>query len=131
VPSADLPIRTLATNATTEFARWRYGFEPLHYRALDHDDGAIVFRVRRRGPTTELVQVASFGLSATQRDRAIGRAVKAAGADHGIRLGTPNPRGGMVPLPGGGPIFTWRALNEQGMPPLSNWSLAMGDIELF
>ena len=24
-----------------------------------------------------------------------------------------------------------RALNEQGMPPLSNWSLTMGDIELF
>lgn len=127
----ELPIRTIATNTSTEFARWRFGFEPLHYRVLEHGDGAIVFRIRRRGPATELVQVASFGLSPLERDRAIRAAVKLTGADHGIRIGAPNPRAQMLPLPGGGPIFTWRALNEHGMPPLSNWSLTMGDIELF
>jgi hypothetical protein len=26
-----------------------------------------------------------------------------------------------APLPGGGPVLTWRAVNDPGMPPLSNW----------
>ncbi len=127
----DLPIRTIATNTSSDFHRWRFGIQPLHYRVLEDDGGAIAFRVRRRGPALELVHVASFGLDRAEADQLTGKAVKLAGADHAIRIGEADPRTGFLPLPGGGPVFTWRALNEQGMPPLSNWSLTMGDIELF
>ncbi len=43
----------------------------------------------------------------------------------------PNPRAGYVGLPGGGPMLTWRAVNDHGFPPLANWALSLGDIELF
>ena len=43
----------------------------------------------------------------------------------------PYLRGGFLPLPGGGPIFTWRELNHTQMPPLEDWELTMGDVELF
>ena len=75
--------------------------------------------------------MASFDLDEHQTDRATISAMRAADADHAIRLGAGSLRTGFGPLPGGGPAFTWRALNESGTPPLSNWSLTMGDIELF
>ena len=31
----------------------------------------------------------------------------------------------------GGPILTWRAVCDHGPPPLSNWDLRLGDLELF
>ncbi len=98
---------------------------------VEGDGGAIVVRARRRGPALELVQLASFGLDGTSTDRLTASAMREAGADHAIRIGQGNPRTGFVPLPGGGPVFTFRALNEHGTPPLSNWALTMGDIELF
>jgi hypothetical protein len=36
-----------------------------------------------------------------------------------------------VPLPRQGPILTWRAITQTDMPPLGQWDLALGDIELF
>lgn len=130
-PSGDLPIRTLATNTTEAFYRWRFGIPVLHYRVVEGAGGAVVVRARRRGPALELVQLASFGLDRNGADRLTASVLKQAGADHAIRLGAGNPRTGFVPLPGGGPVFTFRALNEQGTPPMSNWALTMGDIELF
>ncbi len=127
----DLPIRTLATNVSEQFYRWRFGIPALNYRVVQARGGAVVVRARRRGPTLELVQLASFDLDERQTDRATISAMRAAGADHAIRLGAGSLRTGFAPLPGGGPAFTWRALNESGTPPLSNWSLTMGDIELF
>ena len=126
----ELPIRTLATNTSEAFYRWRFGLPVMHYRVVERDGGAVVVRARRRGPALELVQLASFGLSRDAADRATAAAVGEAGADHAIRLGPPNLRRGFVPLPGGGPMLTWRALETEGVPPLSNWSLTMGDIEL-
>lgn len=126
-----LPIRTLATNTTEAFDRWRFGWKELHYRVVETDGGAVVVRARRRGAALELVQVASFGLSATQSDRGLVRAARAAKADYALRLGAPRVRAGFLPLPGGGPVLTWRELNTAGLPPLSNWQLAMGDVELF
>ncbi len=113
------------------FYRWRFGTDLLHYRVVEHDDGAVVLRARRRGPALELVHVASLGLDTAQADRAMARAVRAAGADHAIRLGTARLLHGQLPLPGGGPVLTWRAVTRPGMPPLANWALTMGDIELF
>jgi hypothetical protein len=31
----------------------------------------------------------------------------------------------------GGPVLTWRTINNDGFPLLANWSLSLGDIELF
>ena len=127
----DLPIRMVATNTSDAFYRWRFGGDLLRYRVVEGDGGAVVVRGRKRGPTLELVQLASFGLDPDSADAVTNTALRRSGADHVIRLGSPNPKRGFVPLPGGGPVLTWRAVNEYGMPPLPNWSLTMGDIELF
>lgn len=123
--------RTIATNSTESFYRWRFGIPIMQYRVVEFEGGAVVVRTRRRGPALELVQLASFDLSDAQVDRATVAAVRAVGADHAVRLGPANARRGFVPPPGGGPLFTWRALHLEGAPPLSNWSLTMADIELF
>jgi glycosyltransferase involved in cell wall biosynthesis len=129
--------RTLTTHTDVgddggeAFYRWRFGTDLLHYRVVDHDDGAVVVRARRRGPALELVHVASLGLDTKAADRAMARAVRAAGADHAIRLGGARLLHGQIPLPGGGPVLTWRTVTRPGMPPLANWALTMGDIELF
>ena len=52
-------------------------------------------------------------------------------ADYAIRLGGPSPQRGFLPVPGGGPLLTWKAIHERAMPPLPNWNLQMGDIALF
>ena len=53
------------------------------------------------------------------------------GATHALRLGGPNLRRGFVNVPGAGPILTWRAVCDHGPPPLPNWDLCLGDLELF
>ena len=68
---------------------------------------------------------------AEHADRLAGRALREAGADYVLRLGAPRPGAGFLPLPGAGPVMTWRAVTDAGMPPLSNWLLGLGDIELF
>ena len=39
------------------YTAWRYGFEPLHYRAVEVRGGLAVFRVRERGPLREVAVV--------------------------------------------------------------------------
>jgi hypothetical protein len=54
------------------------------------------------------------------------------GADQVVQItDRPYRRGGFFPLPGGGPVLTWRALTESDAPSLEAWDLTMGDIELF
>ena len=64
-------------------------------------------------------------------DRVVAPALREVGADHAIRLGRADVRRGWFGLPGGGPLLTWRGANHVGMPPAPNWSLSMGDVELF
>lgn len=127
-PPAD--VRTVRTRMSEEFLRWRFATPLLGYRVVEAGTATIIVRARRRGQATELVVVARFG-SRAEGDRLAVRTAKAAGADYAIRLGGADPSTRTVPLPGGGPVLTWRAVNDQGMPPLSNWDLTMGDIELF
>jgi hypothetical protein len=47
------------------------------------------------------------------------------------RIGRPRSAGGFVPLPGQGPLLTWRALACTTMPTLRHWDLSLGDVELF
>ncbi len=48
-----------------------------------------------------------------------------------LHLGLGDVRAGFLPMPGGGPRLTWRALADPGPPPLPNWDFQLGDIELF
>ena len=48
--SGTLEARGLATSHTSEYFRWRYGFEPLHYRVIRTKAASAVVRVRQRGP---------------------------------------------------------------------------------
>lgn len=129
---AALPDVRIRTDLDVEVLRWRYGFGPLHYRGIREAGGIGLFRLRRRGPATECV----VGHLLAPDERAAGvllrRIAKVSGADQVLQLtDRPHWRGGYLPLPGGGPIFTWRELNETRMPPLGEWDLTMGDIELF
>jgi len=112
--------------------RWRFSQPDLDYRVFEHRGTALIFRLRRRGAATELVACEALG-DRTPRsvDRAIGRAVTTTCASYGLRLGHPSLHRAMVPLPGGGPMLTWRGLGVQTRPAPEQWDLAMGDVELF
>lgn len=127
-PPAD--VRRLHTRDDDAFLAWRYGTPLLGYRVVDDGDAAIIVRARRRGRASELALVAGFG-----DDRLVGRlaarTARRAGVDYVARLGGAHLSAGEVPLPGGGPVLTWRAVAPAAMPALANWSLSLGDIELF
>jgi GNAT superfamily N-acetyltransferase len=116
-----------ATPLTVGYLRWRYGFAPLHYRVLEVRDGLAVFRVRRRGPSRE---VALCEWLAPGPDRpALRRLVRAAG-DYLVASGL-GVASGLLPLPGQGPIVTWRPLARAEVPSLDDLALRLGDLELF
>lgn len=119
--------KALHTNRTTTYLRWRYGFAPLAYRVLtrtDADSGAVVFRLRRRGPALEAAVCDELAPSPALVAEMLG----ATQADYAIRVGTGTAR--MLRLPGLGPILTCRPL---AMPALERerWDLHLGDVELF
>lgn len=122
-----VPSERWATPRTPGFLRWRYGFEPLHYRAIEVRGGHAVFRVRRRGPLREVAIV--DWLSEEPDPSAVFRLVRACG-DYAVALGLA-PRHGLVPMPRQGPIITWRPLANPVVPPLGDLDFALGDIELF
>lgn len=130
------PVPGLRTRRSPAYLRWRYGFEPLAYRALlaggSSAEGMLLFRVRPRGRATELVVADVLLPETTPRAarRLIRAALRATGADYALGLRS-TPANGLLPLPGQGPILTWRALATETMPALPNWKLSLGDIELF
>jgi hypothetical protein len=96
------------------------------------DDGLLLYRLRRRGQATELV-VGDLLLpeAAPSTARSLVRAaLRSSGADYALGLRT-TPASGLLPLPRQGPMLTWRALAMESMPPLGDWRLSLGDIELF
>jgi GNAT superfamily N-acetyltransferase len=120
----------LTTRRSIEYLRWRYGFEPLAYRAMVAPDGVVIFRLRRRGPALEAAVceelVPSSALGGLLR-----AVLRATGADHAVRLGGGRRVGGFVPLPGQGPILLWRGVAADAvMPDSSSWRLTLGDVEL-
>jgi hypothetical protein len=122
--------RALRTDLDDHVLRWRYGMAALHYRIVHEDNASIIVRLRRRGNASELVVADQFG-NAGQADRLAGRVARQLDATYALRLGAADPRNGFLPLPDAGPILTWRALADHGPPPLSNWKLCLGDVELF
>ena len=122
--------RTLRTASDDVFARWRYGLAELNYRVIDDAEAAIVVRLRRRGAGVELVVADQLG-DADRADRLVVDTLRRVAATHALRLGSANVRSGFVNVPGAGPILTWRAVCDHGPPPLPNWDLCLGDLELF
>ena len=125
------------TRRTPAFLTWRYGFEPLRYRVIlagkRVEDGLVIFRVRQRGQASEVVLC---DLLVPEGDsRVATKLAKAAlhqsGADYALRIGGPLVGSGFVRLPKQGPILTWRDVCETQQPALDDWSLTMGDVELF
>ena len=129
----------LATDRTVAHLRWRYGFAPLHYRAvvapggLAH--GLAVFRVRARGRAREATVCELLAPDAATARGLLHQVSAATGADYLIATPSGHPPWAqrVVPLPRQGPILTWRGLtaDDDAAPPLADWNLALGDIELF
>ena len=137
--SLDRP-RGLATDRTVEHLRWRYRFDPLHYRAVvapgGVTDGLAIFRVRDRGAATEAVlcEVLVPGGDRRLGAHLVREVARSTGADYVIGTTTTAVPRTTLPMPliGQGPILTWRAVSPTAqMPPLADWSLTMGDVELF
>jgi GNAT superfamily N-acetyltransferase len=127
----------LRTARTPEFLAWRYGFAPLHYRAVVAPggvaDGVVVFRVRRRGAALEAAvceQIVPVGDDRTA-PALVRRALRETRADHAVQIGRARPARGQLPVPGQGPTLVWRDVSETDMPPADRWALGLGDIELF
>ncbi len=130
----------LATDRTAAHLRWRYRFAPLDYRAIVAPgglaDGLAVFRVRDRGAATEAVLCEVLVPGGDRRFGAqlVREVARQTGADYVIGTTTTAvPRTALpFPLIGQGPILTWRAVDPSAsMPDLAEWSLTMGDVELF
>ena len=129
----------LATRRTPEYLAWRYGNPDLGYRVVSDgstERGIAVFRLRRRGGAVEAV-VGDVLVPADSKagERRLVRKIAAANADYLLRLGSTAtggaiPRGGFFRLPRTGPILTCRPLDDAPAPPLSDWALTMGDVEL-
>jgi GNAT superfamily N-acetyltransferase len=139
VAALPTPAR-LRTRRTVEFLRWRYGFAPLRYRAItvssDPAEGVTIFRVRRRGPLSEIA-VCDALVPAGRSDvaRALDRRLaKLAAGDYAIRLDRPATRtNGFVLVPRQGPRLAWRGVNStpDAPPSRDEFDFRLGDIELF
>jgi predicted N-acetyltransferase YhbS len=126
----------LSTRRTVDHLRWRYGFEPLAYRAAVASggvaDGLVVFRLRQRGPAIELAvceELVPDGAQG-QADDLVATALRAAGAHHAIRLTGQAGGRRYLPLPGQGPTLVWRAVGLDQRPALEDWHLSLGDVEV-
>jgi GNAT superfamily N-acetyltransferase len=127
-------LRTLHTPA---YLAWRYGFPPLHYRAVvaygGLASGVVVFRLRRRGAALEAAvceQIVPAGDDRTA-PALIRQVLRETRADHAVQIGRARPARGLLPVPGQGPTLVWRDLTAPVMPPADRWALGLGDIELF
>ena len=130
--SAPTGARTLRSPA---FLRWRYGFPPLHYRAVcaGHtlEDGVALYRLRRRGRAVETTVCDLLVPGGDDRvaRRLLRAVVRDSGGDYAVRLAGQGPRSAWLTVPGQGPTFVWRHVTDDAPPP--RWDLTLGDIELF
>jgi hypothetical protein len=124
------------TARTALYLQWRYGAGPVGYRALlagsTLRDGVVFFRMRRRGPASEvaIADVVVPGDDARLAGRLGRRALESSGGDYAVVLGPSRPPG-WLRLPRIGPLLTWRPVADEDAPPIEQWNLSTGDIELF
>lgn len=126
----------ITTDRSVAYLRWRYGFGPLHYRAVvapaGPGDGVAVFRVRRRGPSTEAAmdEVLAPGVDPRSSASLAKATAEVAMTDYAIGLGSGRWSARWLPLPGGGPVLTARPVTGNSIPALEGWALSLGDVEL-
>ena len=121
----------IVTDRTVAHLRWRYGFEPLHYRAIQTDDAAAVIRLRRRGPAIEAVIAEIVSPSPRATRRLYGRIRRLASVDHLLTVADPpHPAPWLPSIPGLGPVLTLRDLASTA-PDFARLRLSLGDVELF
>ncbi|HEX2577368.1 MAG TPA: GNAT family N-acetyltransferase, partial [Aquihabitans sp.] len=129
---------TWRTERTPSFLAWRYGLAELGYRVLTVDDlrpaarrgpGAVVFRLRRRGPSTEATIADVLAPRPDVRRSLVRAVVRETGADYGLVAGGrrvgPTPAVVVASL---GPLVTWRALARRDEPTMSSFELSVGDL---
>ena len=129
----------LATRRSPAQLAWRYAEGPVRYRAVALgdvvDEGLAVFRVRRRGTALEAtvveVLVPDRPDAATRRRQLVDRIRAETGCDHALAVVRGRRQAGLVRVAQLGPVLTWRAVVEQRCPPLDEWDLSLGDVELF
>ena len=133
-PAAD----GVATCRSPEYLAWRYGHEPLGYRVMllgpTPKSGLVVFRRRQRGNAVEgvLCDLLVPGGSSRAAAELLRKVSHAAEVDYLLRLDhRPVTRGPFVRLPRVGPVLACRPLDASPAPQLAEWSLTMGDVELF
>ncbi len=131
------PSPRLRTRLSVPVLRWRYGGSLLRYRAIvgrgGAGDGVAIVRVRRRGEARELAIALVLAPDRGGAVRLVRRALRQARreADYAVAIGD-RPSPSFVPVPRAGPTLTWRAVaTPELMPPLKDWNLTLGDIELF
>ncbi len=132
------PPTGLRTRLTPGVLQWRYaGFPALAYRAHCGPGGVAgglaMFRLRRRGGAVEamLGDVLAPGGDARLAARLARDVLRVSGADYAVATAGGRSWRGFVPLPGQGPVLTWRAAGAGGRPPMAAWDLSLGDVELF
>lgn len=128
------PGKGFRTDRTAAYLRWRTAFAPLRYRVLfatdaDPAEGAIIFRLRRRGDTVEAAVIEQLVPDWRTGATLVARLLRLTGADYAIGVRT-GPHAGLLPLPHQGPILTTRPLAASPPPP-DAWALTLGDVELF
>lgn len=126
----------VVTDLSAAYLHWRYGFEPLRYRAVPVgdriEDGLVVVRMRRRGEALECAVVEVVVPRGASTRGVFGYISRRAGADYLLRCtGSAGLLDGFIPAPQLGPILTWRPINRLGVPHMGDLSLTLGDIELF
>ena len=128
------PTSGFRTRRTSDYLAWRTSLPALHYRLLlasnlDPAEGGLVFRLRRRGDALEAAVIEALVPDTRTGIRLVRRMLRETRADYAVGL-----RGAgslpLVPLPRQGPRLTARPLAATP-PSLAEWTLTLGDVELF
>ncbi len=130
------------THRAADYLAWRYTAGPMRYHALTGEGALVLARLRSRGNLREAVVCEALcapGAEDVLR-KLLGRLAKEAGADHAVfHVGPGWPaRGSLLGagfhrLPRAGMTFTVKQVGAREPRALEpgNWSLTLGDLEVF
>jgi hypothetical protein len=96
----------------------------------DPERGCAVVRLRRRGSALECAVVELLTPDRRTAHQALEPALDS-GADYLIATASPLTPRSFLPVPGIGPVLTWRPVAVPGTPTRAQLGLSLGDVELF